>query len=159
MTRLAAAATVALTLMFVGAEAAQACSCAPIDARTALKQADGAFVGRLLAVRVVDPPAQGEPTSSGDPTDYIYRVGGVYKGGPGLHRGRRVRVRSVRDSATCGLPRRRGRLYGLFLTRRDGRWHSNACSVVTRAEMRAAANSASRSRHTPAGSPGSAACG
>ena len=146
MTRAIASALAALAIALVAAESAQACSCAPIDARAALRDADGAFVGRLLAVRAVDPPAAGEPTSSADPTDYIYRVGGVYNGGPGLHRGRRVKVRSVRDSASCGLPRARGRLYGLFLTRRNGRWNSNPCSVVSRAEMRAAAKPASRSR-------------
>jgi hypothetical protein len=157
MRRAIAVATVALAVSLVVAEAAQACSCVPPRPRQQLKQADGAFVGRLLAVRVVDPPAEGEPISSGDPTDYVYRVGRVSKGGPGLRRGRKVRVRSVRDSATCGLPRVRHRLYGLFLTRSDGRWNSNLCSVVAPADMPKAG--ASRSRRTPAGSPGSAACG
>ena len=153
MTRGTAVAAIALVIALVAAESAQACSCVPPRPRQQLEQADGAFVGRLLAVRAVDPPAEGEPISSGDPTDYIYRVGRVAKGGPGLRRGRKVRVRSVRSSATCGLPRERGRLYGLFLTRRNGRWHSSLCSVVSPADMPAA--SASR---TP-GSPGSAACG
>ena len=157
MTRGMAAAAAALVIALVAAESAQACSCVPPRPRQQLKQADGAFVGRLLAVREVDPPAEGEPISSADPTDYIYRVGRVAKGGPGLQRGRKVRVRSVRDSATCGLPAGRGRLYGLFLTRRQGRWHSSLCSVVSPADMPAAG--ASRSRRTTAGSPGSAACG
>jgi hypothetical protein len=157
VTRGIAAAGAALVLALVGAESAQACSCVPPDVRARLKDADGAFVGRLVAVRVVDPPEEGEPISSGDPTDYIYRVGRVYKGGPGLRRGRRVKVRSVRDGATCGLPRGRGRLYGLFLTRAGGRWHSNLCSVVSPAQMRRAA--ASRSRTQGAGSRDSAGCG
>jgi len=152
MTRGIVVGAAALVIALVVAESSQACSCVPPRPRQQLKQADGAFVGRLLAVRVVDPPAEGEPISSGDPADYIYRVGGVYNGGPGLHRGRRVKVRSVRASATCGLPRGRGRLYGLFLTRRDGRWNSNLCNVVSPAEMRAAAKPASRSRGT-AGEP------
>lgn len=155
MTRRIAAAATALVMALVSAESTQACSCAPIDAEAALRQADGAFVGRLLAVRVVDPPEPGEPISSGDPTDYIYRVGRVYNGGPGLRRGERVRVRSVRHSATCGLPDARGGLYGLFVTRRNRRWTSNLCSVVSRAEMRRAATSGSRT----AGSRDSAACG
>lgn len=137
---------------------AYACSCAPPDPRSLLGQADGAFVGRLLAVRVVDPPEPGEPISSGDPTDYIYRVGRVYNGGPGLQRGRTVRVRSVRSGATCGLPRVRGRLYGLLVTRRNRRWHSSLCSVVSPAAMRRAAGGGYAAA-TPAGSPGSAACG
>ena len=157
MTRGIAAAGVALVIALVAAESAQACSCVTPRPRQLLKQADGAFVGRLLAVRVVDPPAEGEPVSSGDPVDYIYRVGRVSKGGPGLRRGRRVAVRSARSSASCGLPAARGRLYGLFLTRRNHRWHSNLCSVVSPSDMPDA--SASRSRRTPAGSPGSGACG
>ena len=96
MTRPIAAAAVALVIALVAAESAQACSCVPPRPRQQLKQADGAFVGRLLAVRPVDPPAEGEPISSGDPVDYVYRVGRVAKGGPGLRRGRKVRVRSVR---------------------------------------------------------------
>jgi hypothetical protein len=155
MTRRIAAAGAALVISLAAAEAAQACSCVPPDPRAQLKRADGAFVGRLVAVRVVDPPEEGEPISSADPTDYIYRVGRVYNGGPGLRRGRRVRVRSVRDEATCGLPRTRGRLYGLFVTRRNRRWTSNLCSVVSPAEMRRAAASGSRTQG--AGSPDSAA--
>ena len=135
MTRGIAVGAASLVIALLVAEGAQACSCVPPRPRQQLKQADGAFVGRLLAVRVVDPPAEGEPISSGDPADYIYRVGRVAKGGPGLRRGRRVRVRSVRSSATCGLPRARHRLYGLFLTRRDGRWNSNLCSVVAPDDM------------------------
>ena len=119
-----------------------------------MEEADGAFVGRLLAVRVVDPPEPGEPISSGDPTDYIYRVGRVYNGGPGLRRGLRVRVRSVRAGATCGLPRIRGRLYGLLVTRRNRRWHSSLCSVVSPAAMRSAANA-----DVAAAGGGGAACG
>ena len=139
MKRRLAIAAVMLGVPLLAADAAMACSCVPPKPREMLAEADGAFVGRLLAVRVVDPPAEGEPIGSGDPTDYVYRVRRVYNGGPGLRRGRRVRVRSVRSGATCGLPRGRGRLYGLFLQRQDGRWHSNLCQVVTPRQMRRAA--------------------
>jgi hypothetical protein len=47
-----------------------------------------------------------------------------------------VRVRSARSSATCGLPRGRGRLYGLFVSRENRRWNGNLCNVVTPAQMR-----------------------
>ena len=57
----------ALGIPLFWADAAAACSCVPIDAREQLKESDGAFVGRLVAVREVDPPAEGEPTSSADP--------------------------------------------------------------------------------------------
>jgi hypothetical protein len=135
MRRLAIAA-VALGTLLLAADSAMACSCVPPRPAQQLKQADGAFVGRLVAVREVDPPAEGEPVGSGDPMDYVYRVGRVYKRGPGLRRGNRVRVRSVRDGATCGLPRGRGKLYGLFVQRENRRWHGNLCQVVTPAQMR-----------------------
>ena len=125
MTRGIAAAGVALVIALVAAESAQACSCVPPRPRHQLKQADGAFVGRLLAVRVVD----------GALADYVYRVGRISKSGPGLRRGRKLKVRSSRYSASCGLPAARGQLYGLFLTRRDRRWNSNLCSVVSPSDM------------------------
>lgn len=133
-----------------------ACSCAPGRDRDKLKAADAAFVGRLVAVREVDPPAEGEPIGSGDPMDYIYRVGRIYKDGPGINRGRRVRVRSVRSEATCGLPSFTGELFGLFVNRRNHRWHGNLCLTTTPRRMRRAAEGSSAS---PAGSPDSAGCG
>lgn len=156
MTRRLAVAAVALGIPLLAADAAMACSCVPPNEKKLLRESDGAFVGRLVAVRVVDPPEQGEPISSGEPTDYIYRVGRVYKHGPGLRRGRRVRVRSVRSEATCGLQSAKGELYALFLERRNHRWHSNLCLTTTPRRMRRAAEDASASA---AGSPGSAGCG
>lgn len=131
-------AAVAVAVPLLGADSALACSCAPRDGIPSIRSADGVFIGRLVAVRLVDPPAEGEPVGSGDPTDYIYRVGRIYNVGPGLRKGRRVRVRSVRSEATCGLPRRRGRLYGLYVDRRGGRWHGNLCDTVPPAALRAA---------------------
>jgi hypothetical protein len=134
----------AAAIPLLAAESAMACSCVPPRPAAQLKASDGAFVGRLLAVREVAPPAEGEPTGSADPVDYLYRVGRVYKRGPGLRRGHRVRVRSARHSATCGLPRGRGRLYGLFVFREDGRWTGNLCNVVTPAQMRRGAGASRR---------------
>ncbi|MET0615926.1 MAG: hypothetical protein ABW142_10795 [Thermoleophilaceae bacterium] len=146
---------VALGSSLLAADSATACSCVPIDAREQLEAADGAFVGRLIEVREVDPPAEGEPTSSADPVDYVYRVGRVYNRGPGLHRGRRVRVRSARSDASCGLPNQVGELIGLFVDRRHHRWHGNACLTTTPRRMRRAAASAS----SAVSRPGSAGCG
>jgi hypothetical protein len=154
MRRLAGLALVA-AVPLLAADGALACSCVPPRPAAQLKASDGAFVGRLLAIRDVDPPAEGEPVGSG-PADYVYRVGRVYKRGPGLRRGRRVRVRSARSSASCGLPSERGRLYGLFLERRNRRWHSSLCQVVTPAQMRRGAENASSSQ---VGSPGGPGCG
>jgi hypothetical protein len=151
-----AIAVLALSIPLLWAEAAGACSCVPINARDQLKKSDGAFVGRLVAVRDVDPPAEGEPIGSADPVDYVYRVGRVYNGGPGLHPSHRVRVRSVRSEASCGLPNRVGELIGLFVDRRNHRWHGNLCLTTTPRKMRRAARPASsagpsRSPCTPAG--------
>jgi hypothetical protein len=143
-----AIAAMALGIPLVGADSAMACSCAPIDVREQLKASDAAFVGRLVAVREVDPPAEGEPTTSTDPVDYVYRVGRVYNDGPGLNRGRRVRVRSARSEASCGLPRRVGVLIGLFAERRSHRWHGNLCLTTTPRKMRRAAQGAADSSIT-----------
>jgi hypothetical protein len=138
--RLTIAAALTAAVPLLTAESALACSCVPPRPAAQLKASDGAFVGRLVAIRDVDPPAEGEPIGSGDPVDYVYRVGRVYKRGPGLRRGRRVRVRSARLGVSCGLPRATGRLYGLFVLREDRRWNGNLCSVVTPAQMRRGAN-------------------
>ena len=154
MTRLALVAIV-LASPLLAADAAMACSCVPLKPREQLKDADAAFIGRLIEVREVNPPAEGEPIGTGDPVDYVYRVGRIYKDPAGrLHRGGRVRVRSVRGEATCGLPNRPGALRGLFVQRRHGRWHGNLCLSTTARKMRRALESASR-----AGSRDSAGCG
>ena len=141
----------------LAADAAMACSCVPLKPREQIKASDAAFIGRLVAVREVEPPVEGEPTGTGDPMDYVYRVGRIYKDPAGrLHRGRRVRVRSVRGEATCGLPNRLGELRGLFVQRRQHHWHGNLCLTTTPRRMRRAAAGSSAS---PAGSPGSAGCG
>jgi hypothetical protein len=125
------------------------CSCATPSFEEGLASSDGAFVGRLLAVREVAPPADDESMGSGDPMDYVYRVGRVAKHGPGLRRGRRVRVRSARSSATCGLPRGRGQLFGLFVERRGGRWHGNLCQLISAAEMRRGADGSTAAGASP----------
>ena len=153
MRRLAIAA-LAVGSSLVAASPVMACSCVHVPLREQLKSSDAAFVGRLVAVREVDPPAEGETISSGDPMDYVYRVGRIYKSGPGINRGRRVRVRTVRGEETCGLPNGPGELIGLFLQRRGHRWHGSLCATATRRQMRRALESASR-----AGSRGSAGCG
>jgi hypothetical protein len=145
---------VALAAPLLAADTAMACSCVPLKPREQLKASDAAFIGRLVAVREVDPPAEGEPIGTGDPMDYVYRVGRIYKDGPGINRGRRVRVRSVRDEATCGLPDQVGELIGLFAQRQNRRWHGNLCLTTSARKMRRALESAGS-----AGSPGSAGCG
>lgn len=138
-----AIALAALAIALLGAESASACSCVPPKPRELLREMDGAIIGRLLAVRPVEPRDPGEPRSTADPVNFVYRVGRVFNDGPGLDRGRRVRVRSVRSEVSCGLPRGRGELFGLFLDREGGRWTSGLCLVVSPKQMRRAAEAES----------------
>jgi hypothetical protein len=138
--RLAIAAVAAVAVPLLAADGAMACSCAApkggITTRS-IHAADGVFVGRLVAVRPVARSGQDtEPEDQFGPADFVYRVGRVYNGGPGLRRGRRVKVRSNRSQAACGLPQGRGRLYGLFVERRPGRWRGGLCGVVDPDELR-----------------------
>jgi len=116
--RLAIAAVVGLgALVFTGS--AQACSCARLPVRQAMRQADAAIAGRLVKVvprnrvRAV----------------YRYRVQRVYKSGTGIRRERMISVHSARSSAACGLPHRTGRRYGLMLFRSEGRWTGGLCGA------------------------------
>jgi hypothetical protein len=130
-------------------EIAAACSCVPVKPAKQLKRSDGAFVGRLLEVKRLD---DGDGVySTLDPTDYIYRVGLVAKRGPGLQRERRVAVRSVFGSSSCGLLNTPGRLYGLFVERRGHRWRGDACSEVSPGVLRRLA--ARRSSQVSGGAP------
>jgi hypothetical protein len=127
--RLFAAAIVGLGLL-ASAGSAQACSCAPLPAGKALRQADAAFVGRLLKVA---------PRSAGQ-ADFRYLVQRVYKSGRGLSRGAVVSVRGPRGGAACGLPEGRGRSYGLLLRAGEAgagvRWWSGRCGVLAPQDLR-----------------------
>jgi hypothetical protein len=149
MTRRLAIAAVALGIPLLGADATMACSCVPLKPRQQLKASDAAFIGRLIEVHEVSPPVEGAGISTGDPVDHVYRVGRIYKDGPGINRRRRVRVRSVRGEATCGLPSRIGELIGLFVQDRNHRWHGNLCLTMTARKMRRAFEGASASRILP----------
>jgi hypothetical protein len=122
---------VLVTLCVFYASGAQACSCAPQPPAESLRQADGAVVGRL--VRVL-------PHGSLHAV-YRYEVGRVYKGA--LQKGRMLDVHSSRRAAACALPRRTGRSYGLFLSRRHGRWFGGICGVISPARLRLAAQNQS----------------
>lgn len=131
MRRLAIAAVVALgALVFTGS--AQACSCVPQGPGKAMREADAAFVGRLVAV----------VPRSRQQADFRYRVQRVFKRGAGIRRGRVVAVRSARSSAACGLPRRTGRRYGLTLTRAEGRWLGGLCGLAKPRQLAAGARRA-----------------
>jgi hypothetical protein len=122
-----AAAIVGLgALLFSGS--AQACSCARVAPKEALRQADAAIVGRLVEV-----------IPRGDlRADYRYRVQHVYKPGQGIRRGVTISVRSATSSAACGLPAQTERRYGVLLSRAEGRWTSGLCGLLSPELMRQA---------------------
>lgn len=141
--RLLAAAIVGLGLL-VSTGSAQACSCAPMAAGRALRQADAAFVGTLLKVV---PRGRSQ-------ADYRYSVQRVYKAGGRLRRGGTVMVRSARSGSACGLPSGIGRRYGLLLEARHvspaiggkgdargvRRWRGGICGVLAPKVLGAAAS-------------------
>lgn len=141
----------ALTAVLAGAEAAHACSCAFMPAERLLARSDGAIVARHLDVRAVE-------GASPDEVYFIYRVGRVYKRGPGLRRGNRIAVRTASDDSQCGLIPTIGRLTGLFLARADGRWASGLCGQISPRRMRRAGEArpagAARGCDGPAAVPG-----
>jgi hypothetical protein len=127
--RIGALAGLVLVVLLLAAESAMACSCAFTPPQRQLELSDGAVIARLLRVKPLD--------DVGASAAFVYRTGKVLKGARhGLRRGRRLVVRSARQSASCGLSDQVGRLTGLFLTREDGRWHSSSCREASPAQMR-----------------------
>jgi hypothetical protein len=110
---------------------ASACSCAPQPPSESLREADGAVVGRLVKVLPNGPLH----------AVFRYEVGHVYKGADSIDAGRMLDVHSARRTAACALPRRTGRSYGLFLSRRHGRWFGGICGVIAPQRLRSAAQS------------------
>jgi hypothetical protein len=121
--------------------AADACSCVSQPPAQQLRQADGAVVARLVAVR----PIGGQAALQ---AKFVYRTGLVVKGA-GLERGRRLVLRGSTSSAACGLSTDVGGLSGLFLHRSGGRWGSSLCGQTARAVMRRLARGAEASSATP----------
>lgn len=132
-----AALLVSVAALLVVAPAAEACTCAsqgsPVeDAEAILADSDGAFIGVLRSVRVLD---QGNPNSD---AIFRYRVRREFS----IELGRHVRVRASISSAACGLPSERRRKYALGITGRRGAWRSNLCSIADPRALKEAAASA-----------------
>jgi hypothetical protein len=130
------------------ASRAAACSCAPQSPAESLREADGAVVGRLVKVLPHGPLH----------AVFRYEVRHVYKGADLLEAGRTLDVHGSRRAAACGLPRRAGRTYGLFLSRRHGRWFGGICGVIAPKRLRAAAANQSRAYRGASSTPGSGGC-
>jgi hypothetical protein len=116
---------------------AHACSCAPSSPAESLREADGAVVGRL-----VDMLPRGPQRAV-----FRYEVRHVYKGAGLPAVGQMLDVHGSRRGSACALPRRTGRGYGLFLSRRGDRWFGGICGVLAPGRLDAAA--ANRSRFRP----------
>jgi hypothetical protein len=97
--------------------------------REALRQADAAIVGDLVAVV---PRADGR-------ADFRYRVRDVYKGRKAIGLGTTISVRGNTQGAACGLPSQLGHRYGLLLGRQRGRWLGGLCGMIAPRKLRFAA--------------------
>ncbi len=139
----AAAIVVLGALLF--SSAAQACTCAKLAPRAALRQADAAVSARLIRMDPVDRYG----------ADYLYRVRRVYKKGPGLRPGGTVSVHSGISGASCGLPDDRVRWYGLFLSRQGSQWRGGLCGITAPGEIATAARQLGRNDDLTSSVPGS----
>ena len=128
----------------MGAAAAQACSCLAIAPETRFEQSDGAVIGRLVEV---------VPRSEQVAT-FRYRVREVFKGGRRIEEGQLLSLRSSTSSAACGLPKREGRRFGVFLRRENRHWSATLCDVTTPQGMRAAAAAAGQASRASPGCAG-----
>jgi hypothetical protein len=129
-------ATAVACIGLFSAEQALACSCAAISTRDALEQSDAAVVGRLVDVDRVGNGA----------VRLDYKVRRVFKGAPGLEPGASLVLRSAASEASCGLPHRKDRRYGLLLDRRRQRLTASLCSVVPPKKLRRAAEGKAKGR-------------
>jgi len=116
---------VVLAAVAVTVEPARACSCIPPDPWTFLKQADGAFVGRLVSRRDAD---QGQAV-------LVFSVDRAVKG----KIGDQVEVETADNGAACGIETPVGQRVGLFLDREGGKWLGHLCWQVSPDDLLAAA--------------------
>jgi hypothetical protein len=114
-----------LVTLAAGVESARACSCALPDARAALTQADGAFVGRLIARREANQRAV-----------LTFSVERTLKGSIGST----VEVVTASNSAACGIELSSGTRVGLVLDRRGGAWNGHLCWQFDPEELLTAAS-------------------
>jgi len=115
-----------LAVMVASTLAAWACSCAALDPRKALRQADAAFIGALVSRDEPQPSATGV-VNGGQVVAHRFTVERSVKGGLGPT----VTVFSSASGAACGLEVRPGHRTGLFLhLDNQGQWLSGLCSQV-----------------------------
>jgi hypothetical protein len=106
-------------------EPARACSCALPNPRSALAQADGAFVGTLVSRR-----------DAGQRVVLTFSVERALKGSIAST----VEVVTASNSAACGIELRTGARTGLVLERRNGAWQGSLCWQFDADELLSAAS-------------------
>ena len=115
----------AVASLAAAVDPARACSCVPPDPWSILKQADGAFVGRLVSRREADQ----------DRAVLTFRVERAVKG----KIGGTVEITTANNGAACGIETTVGQRIGLFLAREGDRWTSTLCWQVSPEDLLAAA--------------------
>ena len=116
------------------ARPAHACSCSGGgDPRDAIKYSDAAVIGTLTGSRRAGPKPTGPTRPSDPPKVLTFRVDEAIKG----DLGESVEVHEPGD--TCGIGVTKGRQAGMFLTLRDGEWHSSLCAQIDPEKLREAA--------------------
>ena len=134
-TRAITLAVVAATaLSLAGADGASACSCASGHWSKVFRNSPGAVTARLESKTSVNQIR----------ADFTYRLTAVWKGPDRLEEGGSITMRTYKSEASCGLPGRVGKRYGLFLYRAHGKLTSNLCLVVSPRRMRRVAHRVSR---------------
>ena len=106
-------------------EPARACSCVSPDPWSILRQADGAFVGRLTSREDI-----GEGRAH-----LTFSVERAVKGQIGAS----VEVLTANNGAACGIETSVGQRIGLFVSRENGRWMGTLCWQVAPEDLLAAA--------------------
>lgn len=117
---------VGLAVVVVTVEPARACSCAPPEPWSFLRQADGAFVGRLVSRREAD---EGRAVLR-------FSVERAVKGKIGTT----VEVETANNGAACGIETPVGQRIGLFLEREGDGWFGYLCWQVAPEDLLAAAS-------------------
>ena len=117
--RVLVAVAIAGVALIAGAAPCFACSCAATTTGAKLRDADEAFVGRVI-----------ETVTDGEGTTQTFEVDGVFEG----ELGPTVDVWAA-SGDTCAVFFPEAERRALVLTRSEGRWTTSVCSLVTEAAL------------------------
>ena len=112
-----------------GAGPCFACSCAAMTTAAKLRDADAAFVGRVI-----------ETATDAEGTTQTFEVDGVFEGelGPTVDVWAEI---GTEGGNTCAVVFPEGERRALVLSRSDGHWTTTVCSLVTEEELTRVAGS------------------